>query len=73
MSVIRTAWRLAAGSAAILLALATPASAQTEAKPQYGGTLEIGNARGGGGRISVRLPLRSADNAARQPDAGDRT
>ncbi|MGH6752974.1 MAG: ABC transporter substrate-binding protein, partial [Bradyrhizobium sp.] len=42
MSVIRTAWRLAAGSAAIILALAMPASAQTEAKPQYGGTLEIG-------------------------------
>ena len=42
MSVISTAWRLAAGSAAILLSLAMPASAQTEPKPQYGGTLEIG-------------------------------
>src|SRR3954447_396625 len=42
MSVISTAWRLAAGSAAILLSLAMPASAQTEPKPQYGGSLEIG-------------------------------
>ena len=41
MSVIRTIWRLATGSAAILLALAMPASAQTAAKPQYGGTLEV--------------------------------
>jgi PAS domain S-box-containing protein len=38
-----------------------------------GGTLEIGNARGGGGRITVRLPLRSAQSAARQPEAGDPT
>src|SRR5882724_934107 len=42
MSVISTAWRLAAGSAAILLSLAMPASAQSEPKPQYGGMLEIG-------------------------------
>jgi len=42
MSVIRTAWRLVAGSAAIILSLAVPASAQSEPKPQYGGTLEIG-------------------------------
>ncbi len=42
MSVLGTAWRLAAGSAAIALSLAMPASAQTEQKPQYGGSLTIG-------------------------------
>src|SRR5436190_15745233 len=41
MSVIRLAWRLAAGSAAILMSLVMPASAQSEPKPQYGGSLEI--------------------------------
>jgi two-component system, NarL family, sensor histidine kinase UhpB len=38
-----------------------------------GGTLEIGNARGGGGRIAVRLPLRPADDAAQTPQEQDRT
>ena len=42
MSVLGTAWRLAAGSVAMMLSLAMPASAQTEQKPQYGGALEIG-------------------------------
>jgi PAS domain S-box-containing protein len=35
-----------------------------------GGELEIGNARGGGGRITVRLPLRDDMNPARPPEAG---
>lgn len=38
-----------------------------------GGTLEIGNARGGGGRLTVHLPLRQADDSAQPPDGGDRT
>jgi len=42
MSGIRTAWRLAAGSATILLSLAMPASAQNRAEAAICGTLEIG-------------------------------
>jgi hypothetical protein len=32
-----------------------------------GGELQIGNARGGGGRITVRLPLRGAATAVPVP------
>ena len=42
MSVTRAVLRLAAASAAVALSFATPAAAQSEPKPQYGGTLEVG-------------------------------
>ena len=41
MKISRTAFRLATASVAVMLSLATPASAQTEQPPKAGGTLEV--------------------------------